>query len=116
MSILSIWFNDKPVQPKYLQVSHNDIGRVLGVKKFEKFRQEIHNHHCQFATKDGMFVIEEFFGRDMLDETGTKISFVMECMIQYVQSRGFEIDSEYYKTEGIPLVKGFDGILVRWSW
>lgn len=114
MDNLSIWFNNKPVQPKYLQVAYTDILEVLGKEKFEKFCEGIYNHHCQFATKEGMFVIEQFFGRDPDDYE--EISFVMKYMIEYIENRGFEVNPEFYEHEGVPLAKGFDGVLVNWTW
>lgn len=105
---LHLWFSEKPCEPKYLQISHQGLQSFCkkNKKDFNAFRDKIHNHHAQPATKDGMFVMEQFFSGAVLD-----------LVAEYVKSKGYKLKENYQdECDGECIVEGYDGILVNWSW
>ncbi|AFA44498.1 hypothetical protein [Klebsiella phage phiKp_21] len=104
---LNIWYSTEPCEPKYLQISHEALSRYAKKTKkdFDAFRTHIHNHHAQPATKDGMFVLESFFGGEVFD-----------LVADYLKSEGYTVKEDYKDLEGECIIEGYDGILVNWSW
>lgn len=104
---LDLWYSEEPCEPKYLQISHQGIGKFCKKNKinFDDFRERIHDHHAQPVTKDGMFILEQFFGES-----------VLHVVRQYLVSLGYEINEDYDSEDGGCMMKGYDGILVSWSW
>lgn len=104
---LKLWYAEEPCEPKYLQISHQALGRFCkkNGKDFDKFREKIHDHHAQPVTKDGMFVMEGFFS-----------GYVLDVVAEYVASKGYTLKDDYQNLEAECIVEGYDGILVNWSW
>lgn len=104
---LYIWYAEEPCEPKYLQISHQGLGRFCKKTKrnFDAFRDKIHDHHAQPVTKDGMFIFEQFFSGEVLD-----------VLAEYLLSKGYTIKPDYHNLEGECIVEGYDGVLVNWTW
>lgn len=105
---LNIWYSTEPYEPKYLQISHEALSRYAkkAKKDFDAFRTHIHNHHAQPATKDGMFVLESFFGNNE----------VLDFVVDYLIFKGYTIKNNHKDIDGDCIVVGYDGILINWSW
>lgn len=104
---LDVWYAEEPCEPKYLQVSHQALGRYAKKAQinWDNIRRKIHDHHAQPVTKDGMFVMDQFFSGE-----------VLEFFAGYVVSKGYKLKDDYNNLEGECILEGYDGILVNWSW
>lgn len=110
-------YHTKPVAKKYLQINYSDFGRVIGEKRFEAVRAKIYNHHCQMATKEGKFVVEQFFGNDINDNDELEHSIVVSAVVDYLKHYGYEINPALLEYEDCaPIVEGYDGVLFDWTW
>lgn len=103
---LHLWYEDNPCSPKYLQISHMGLQRYSkNDTEFDEFRRKIHDHHAQPVTKDGMFILEQFFSGETL-----------EYVAKYLVAKGFKLKDNYHDLEGECIVEGYDGVLIHWSW
>lgn len=105
-----MWYSNVPCEPKYIQISYNALKAFCdncSTKDyhFEDFRTLIYDHHCQPATKDGMFVIEQFFHGK-----------VLQIVADYLKAMGYIIKDDYLDLEGECIVDGYDGVLMNWTW
>lgn len=110
-------YYDKPVEKKYLQISYCDFEHVIGSKRFEEVRKVIYDHHCQMATKEGMFIVERFFGNDVNDDDELEFSPVVSAVIDYLKHYGYPINPQLLDYEDcVSIVEGYDGVLFNWTW
>lgn len=98
---------NQPTPVNYLKVEYRDLSKFFSEERFDKFREEIYNHHCQMAVKDGSFVVDNYF----LCET-----LVMQMMKEYLKSYGFIIDPKFGMYEDGKLLRDYDGVLINWRW
>lgn len=104
---LYTWYSDEPVEPKYIQISHQGLQSFCKKNNvdFEAFRAKIHDHHAQPVTKDGMFIVERFFSGDVIYVVG-----------MYLKSKGYTLAEDFMDADGESIVVGYDGVLVNWTW
>ncbi|QHJ78872.1 MAG: hypothetical protein [Caudoviricetes sp.] len=112
---MDIWYSHTPIIVSYVQIHYCDLSKFLGAR-FEKFREIIYDHHCQMATKEGMFVFEQFFSA--YDDYDKPLSFEYQCLVDYLVHKGFTVTPKAHDSEeeGYALVEGTAGCLLNWTW